>query len=709
MKHTGLHILLASLVLVGCSDQYSDELGLIPTLTPRYLKVSSTSLSFSAAPTTGESVSVETVQTPWKIENTADWITVSPVSGKTDVSVGVSVSENTDADVKRVGVFYVKSDVSDWSYEKGVSVSQSSATPYINVSRSSITMTGAAGTSGFTVAANGSYSVSCSADWLTTTQQGDSVVISATANESTQYRTATITLLHDVYNKTSSTVTVTQAPASITASTETLVFENTAGELAVSVTAEADWTVSTSYSWISVSPSSGNAGTSSFTVSVSPNTSISERTGYVVLVVGNNSRIQIPVRQRGIYIETDKSQYEFEASVGTQTVQIQSNTSWLVSSVPSWVTVDKTSGTGKAEIKVSVEDNPNTTERNGEFTISQPEQGTVSTVVKIYQKGKTFELAAATLAFDDKAGTQTVSVSTDGTWNASTQSDWIKVSPASATGSGTLSISVAENTAEGERNGVVSVVMGNATATVAVVQNGKYFTVDNSLLDFTSKGGALDVYLTTNAQWTARIGDDADWLSVSPTSGSDSASVRIVATDNASMQSRSATVYFDALGRSVNVIVKQKARYLTLNVSELLFYAKGGVSDMVTISTDGTYAVSCTDSWLTVTRSGDSFTVTASVNDTEDVRNGKVTISLTDLEEDTYSVTLPVTQLPQGGSFTVKDFDDDVDYDSGNTTTVNLTITDFGKDKNYDSGIQNSVTLSVTGYKDDVNWDITTQ
>lgn len=168
-------------------------------------------------------------------------------------------------------------------------------------------------------------------------------------------------------------------------------------------------------------------------------------------------------------------------------------------------------------------------------------------------------------------------------------------------------------------------------------------------------------------------------------------------------------MYFDALGRSVNVLVKQKARYLTLNVSELLFYAKGGVSDMVTISTDGTYAVSCTDSWLTVTRSGDSFTVTASVNDTEDVRNGKVTISLTDLEDDTYSVTLPVTQLPQGGSFTVNDFDDDVDYDSGNTTTVNLTITDFGKDKNYDSGIQNSVTLSVTGYKDDVNWDITTQ
>lgn len=709
MKHTGLYILLSGLALVGCSDEYSDELGLTPTLTPRYLSVSSTSLSFDAAPTTGQSVSIETVQTPWKIENSADWITISPVSGTTDATVDVSVSENEDADVERVGVFYVKSDVSGWIYEKGVSVSQSSATPYINVSQSSITMAGAAGTSGFSVEANGSYTVSCSADWLTLTQQGDSVVISATANETDDYRTATVYLLHDVHNRTSNSVKVTQAQASITASTETLEFENTAGEVAVNVTAEADWTVSTSYSWINVSPSSGKAGTSSFTVSVSPNTSASDRTGYVVLTVGGTKRIQIPVGQRGLYIETDQSRYEFGASVGTQTVQVKSNTSWQVSSVPSWVTVDKTSGSGSAEIKVSVDDNPNTTERNGEFVISQPGQSAVSTVVKVHQKGKTFDLAATTLMFGDKTGSQTVSVSTDGTWTATTASDWIQVSPATATGSGTLIISVTENTAEDERNGYVTVTMGNATATVAVVQNGKYFTIDNSLLDFTSKGGALDVSLATNTEWTARIGDGADWLSVSPTGGSDSASVRIVASDNASMQDRSANVYFNALGRSVRVLVRQKARYLTLNVNNLSFYAKGGVSEMVTISTDGTYTVSCTDSWLTVTRSGDTFTVTASENDTEERRTGKVTITLTDLKEGTYSVTLPVTQLAPGGSFIIKDFEDDVDYDGGYSTTVNLTVTDFGADTDYDAGVQNSVTLSVTGYAGDTNYDTNSQ
>ena len=42
-------------------------------------------------------------------------------------------------------------------------------------------------------------------------------------------------------------------------------------------------------------------------ISVSPNTSTNERTGYVILAVGGTQRIQIPVRQRGIYVEIDKT------------------------------------------------------------------------------------------------------------------------------------------------------------------------------------------------------------------------------------------------------------------------------------------------------------------------------------------------------------------------------------------------------------------
>ena len=704
MKNIGLYILLASTVLVGCSDKYSAELGVKPTLIPRYLRISPTSLSFSANQTSSQSFGVETMETPWKIENAIDWISLSTTSGQNNCNVDVSTSENKDANEARTGVFYVKADVSDWNYETGISVSQAAATPYINVSQSTITLKGNACSSSFEVTSNCSYEISNDADWLTIKQEGNTINLSATANESSQYRTATILLSYNGTNTTSTKVVVIQAPASINASTETLTFENTAGEVKINVTSESSWSASTSYSWISVTPTKGGEGTSSITISVSPNTSVDERTGYVVLSIGSEQRIQIPVKQRGIYIETDKTQYEFNASSDTKTMQIKSNTSWQISSLPTWATVDKTSGNGNADIKITVEDNPNTTERTGEFVVSQPGLSTMATV-KLIQKGKTFDVATTTLTFNDKQETQTISVATDGTWQAYSSADWIQITPESATGNSTLSITVLENTTDGERTGSVNITMGDASATVAVIQKGKYFTIDNSLLDFTSKGGELGVSITTNAPWSSRIDGNVDWLSLSPTSGDANAEVKITATDNASVNSRSANVYFDALGRNVNILVTQKARYLTVDANELLFYSKGGTSNSITVSTDGTYTIACSDSWLNVTRTGDTFTVTASENDTKDARIGKITISLTDLKEGSYSVTLTVTQLNYGGTFLRKNYDADKDYDSQGGATGSLTITGYGSDTNYDTSSQSGTKLSVVGFKTESSWD----
>lgn len=704
MRHIGLYILVVCSVFVGCSDKYSPELGLKPTLTPRYLSVSPTSLSFSANQTSSQSVRVETMETPWKVDNAIDWVSLSAASGQSNSNINVSASENKDANAVRTGVFYVKADISDWNYETGVSVSQAAATPYINVSQSNITLKGTACSATFDVTSNCPYTVTNDADWLTLSQKDNSFVLNARANESSQYRTATIQFSYKGTGQASNKVVVTQAPASINASTETLTFENTAGEVKVNVTSESKWTASTSYSWINVTPDSGEAGTSSITISVSPNTSVDERTGYVVLYIGSEERIQIPIKQRGIYIETEKSQYDFEATSGTQTVQVNSNTSWQVSSIPSWVKVDKTSGTGNSAIKVTVEDNPNTTERIGEFVVSQPGLSAMATV-KVHQKGKTFDVATTTLTFNDKEESQTITIATDGTWRAYSSADWIKVSPETAIGNSTLTITVQENSTDGERSGSVNILMGDASASVAVIQKGKYFTIDNSLLDFTSKGGALEVSLTTNAPWVARKDEAVNWLSISPNNGTNNATVKVTASDNASVNNRSANVYFDALGRSVNILVSQKARYLTVDANELLFYSKGGTSNAVTISTDGTYSINCSDNWLSISRNGNSFTVTASENNTKDARIGKIIISLTDLKEGSYSVTLTVTQLNYGGTFLRKDFEGDKDYDSNGSSTGSLTITGYGNDTNYDTSSQSGTKLSVVGFKADTSWD----
>lgn len=108
MKHIGLYILLVCTVFAGCSDKYSSDFGLKPTLTPRYLRVSPTSLSFSANQASSQSVGIETMETPWKVDNAIEWVTISAANGQSNSNINVSATENKDANAARTGIFYIK-------------------------------------------------------------------------------------------------------------------------------------------------------------------------------------------------------------------------------------------------------------------------------------------------------------------------------------------------------------------------------------------------------------------------------------------------------------------------------------------------------------------------------------------------------------------------------------------------------------------------
>ena len=708
MKHIGIYILFVSILLVGCSDKYSEELGLKPALSPRYLKVSPTSLSFAANQVTSQSVDVETMETPWKVENSIDWISPSPVSGETSGNVNVGVTENTSGDNVRTGIFFFKSDVSDWEYSAPISVTQAAATPTITLSKSEINFSGTANTETVTVAANCTWSASSSEDWLTVDQKDGTVTLSVTANETNSDRTASVYVVHAGTPNTSTTIKVRQMPASINASTEYLVFNNVASSVDITINAEAAWTATSSNSWVNVEPTSGNAGTSNMKISVSPNTSTSERQANVILSIGENQRLQIPIRQRGIYVETEQPELAFAANGGTQDIKVLSNTNWIVSSVPSWVTVSPNEGIGDGIIKVTADENPNTTNRSGEIHLKQTGLN-IDVTVAVTQEGKTFDVSTQLLNFEDKQSTQSIDIQTDGTWQAFSNDSWISVSPSAASGNSTLSISVSENTDDNERIGTVVVTMADKSTTITVIQKGKYFTVSNSFLNYTSKGGVIDVSITSNDSWTAKVEDGSTWLTLSATSGSGDANIKATAADNPSVTTRTTAILFEtANSQNVKVVVSQSARFLNVDTREVLFYAKGGTSEPITVSTDGAYKITCSDSWFTVSQSNNSFTVLATENTSKESRVGTITIELTDLKEGTYSLTLSVTQTNKGGSFLYKDYADDKNWDDKDKSdTGTLIITPFDSDKDWDKSSSSGASLTLSGYKTDKNWDST--
>lgn len=705
-----LIIILAGFALFACSDDYRTDRDLYPNISPRYLRVSPTSLKFtSEASGTSQSLTIKSMETPWSIDNGIQWIRTSPTSGDKDAQVFVGVQANEKGD-PRTGIFYLRSEIEDWSFEKPISITQSGAEPQILLSQTEINFAGGKNTARVTVTANCTWKATCSADWLTvTTEDSTTIFIAATENVTASYRQATVIVSHTGENNKEEKIIVKQAPASVTASTDSLVFNNQAGAVTITIEAESAWTASSSDSWIEVSPTSGKAGTSSMRIEVSPNPSISERIGYVILSIGENQRIQIPVYQNGLYVKAKQSTLNFDSEGGDLSLEIESNTSWGVTTDTEWITLSDTEGNGNQTITVTAEENLYTADRSGLIVLTQ--EGTTLTYnVEVNQRGKTFDITTTVLDFNADSSSQTVHIETNGTWFAHTSTEWITISPETATGNTYLTVTVTENLTDEERSGEIIVTMGDKSSTIAVVQAGKYFTVSNTLLKYSSKGGAIQVSISTNGDWSAEVESaGSSWLSLSQTSGTGNIEVTITATDNPSVNKRTSSVYFSTPynDRKVCIKVTQDARYLTVDMNEILFYAKGGSSEPITVSTDGEFSIQENIPWLAVHQETENtFFVEAMENTTSRPRFGTIVLALTDLEEGSYTLTINVIQLNEGMSFLRREFEEDSNWDNEeNLLPENLLVKPFGLDNNYDSSSQPEVKLKITGYSIDKNWD----
>ncbi len=713
MKKTFLYISIVLMILTSCGDSdvyFPDKY--TASLKAHYLRPDQTEFSSKSSKPSSFQLVVNSVETPWKFQIDSDWYRLSPVTCSATADVTLSCDENFQGGVQRIGIFYLNSTDSEWEYSVPMSVIQAGASPAASVATSAITFSGAAGTKSVGVTSNCEYNISCSASWLDVqkSEDGSKLSISAVENASVTSRSSKIYLFYETADISLASITITQQAANVTLDTQTLEFENTAADCTIKVTSEASWTAKTSQTWIQLSPESGSAGESSLKVSVSPNSSISSREGYIYFYIGSSQVVQIPVVQKGMYIEFSASSLTMEAGVDEKTISIRSNTSWTISSYPEWCSVSPTSGTGNANITVKTADNPNTSHREGVIKAIQPGIS-LEASMNIVQSGKTFDYGTGSIECSDLAQTINVNITSNGSWTASTTDSWITVRPSSATGSGTLSITVTENTEDDARTGKITLTIGDKTYEISVTQSGKYFTVKVENNEIGSKGGDVLIDVSSNDTWSASVNGSPSWIKLSKTNGSGAASFTATVEDNPSVNGRSAIIVLNTVHEKlVKIVVSQAARYLTVDHQDVLFFAKGGDSEDITISTDGTYSIKKSASWFSISEKGNGvFVVTAEENLGKDAREATIVITETDLKEGTCSITLPVIQTCYGGTFVLSGYGEDENWDIGASANASFTVIGYSSDKNWDSSTYNvKFNVSVTGYNPDSNWDTST-
>ncbi len=658
-KNSYVFFLTSLYFFVACSDsnvleQYK------PSIMGHYLTISRNNFSYMSEGGT-QTADITTNSTPWIITDNPSWLTVSPSKGANSTSVDFTVLENLSSDTTRTCVFYLKSNDESWTYRSYLSAYQAAASPYLNVSKTSLVFAGSASTQIVDISSNTKYSAVGADEWVKAkvADDGTSIDISVEENLSGMSRTSTISLIGSI-NKT---INITQQAADMTGETSTLSFGCEGGTRKVSFNSETAWTSNTSSSWIDVSPESGTSGSNHLLISTVPNSSTSERTDYVYLKIGSQVKLQIPIRQDGIYIRTDVSNLTFDSFASERSLSIESNTDWEILSYPNWIVPSETSNKGDKTIKISASENPDTKERIGVIKIGQ-KGFSYSIEVRVEQTAMSIYTDKDLLQFSDIASATEFILITEGTWSAYTSDAWIHVSPSSGFGNASINISVDENVSESERNGIVFVKVGNMEKQIKIVQSGKYFSYTNDNLEVGSTGGIISLSLKTNETWSVSKASDASWISLSETYGYGDANIFINIADNPSIKGRTSTVTVaPANSPIVTLSINQAARYLTVNCTSLTFFAKGGTSDAITISTDGTFSITKDQEWITINQNGKTFTVTASQSSLLESRAANITVKLTGLvNKDSYSINIVVLQKAVSEKFDGNDFDEDENW-----------------------------------------------
>ena len=648
----GVIISTVIFLLSSCTNEMSiDWTKAVMFSTPHYLKVSQTMLSFSEGEGGTHSLKVTATGTSWELKDLPEWLTADKMSGTEDATIAITCTPNPSSTEARAAIIYIHSTVTGWDYSIPVSVSQSRCKAYANPASTSVTFDGSEGVQTLSVTSNvADWKVTSSQEWLTAEKgaDGKSVTLTVKANTGKASRRAYVTLKT---TDTESQITVDQRPGNISATLDKMTFTHEDSTQMVTITSDASWTVQTSSSWIEVLPSSGDAGTTEVSVRASANNSFDPRTGFIYFVMTDNNKVELPVEQGAVTFSLSETALDFDRNGGKKSIVVETNTEWtLMSDLPDWLTLSATEGTGTTEVTFSVKENGSVSSRKATVRFRPKKIGTFFEV-KVTQSEQTFRMDVPTLQFTNEGGSFLLSFEATGAWTATASADWITVSPTSGTGSATCTVTVEPN--EGDnRSGEVVLTSYDLTYRIPVTQQAPFLTLSTEGLQFDSKGGTLNVDVSTNLPWSASVKDNAAWLSVSPTAGEQSGKMGITASDNPTLESRDGKVEVVSQGLpNLFVAVSQAARYLTLSTEAIDFVAKGGESERITIDTDGEFTISTESDWITINKTSEkSFILTVTENSTSEERRGMVVVSMTDLTSGELARIIAVTQRSMYGT-----------------------------------------------------------
>lgn len=333
----------------------------------------------------------------------------------------------------------------------------------------------------FDITSNIDWTLSSDQAWFTANKQSgngnSTITLTALENTSVSARTAVVTITG--MGVTTQIIEVTQEGAAplLAVSQNTL---SVAAPLnstnTFDITSNINWKVESSQPWLSADKANGT-GNALVTLTAQENSNGAPRSATITVSGTGVSSQTITVTQEGTgpSLLVSKNSLTIEAAANsTKSFEITSNVNWTLSSDQTWLTANKSSGTGNETILLTAQENTNTALRTAKITVLGA--GVSSKEITVTQAGKGITLAISTdtLLISSSANSiRTFDITSNTSWTAKSNQNWLVLNSYAGSGDATITVTAQANADSMSRQAIVTVeAAGASSRVVSITQKG---------------------------------------------------------------------------------------------------------------------------------------------------------------------------------------------------------------------------------------------
>ena len=563
----------------------------------------------------------------WSATVSADWLTISPSSGEAGKnSVKVEVEENRTGQPRSATIT-----ISDKESMQKVSVTvrQEALKASLTVSPESLEFSANKGEEMLNVTSNTDWVITKDAEWITLdSDKGKglaTIAAGVTENTSLTSRTGSITVSTSD-GSVKKTVSVRQSGADVVFSVDKNEHSVAAagGDFTVKVTHNIGYKINSQPEWVKQPDKANSGNVDTYTFTAEANTSTEAREGVIVFCNDNNECVPVTVKQAGANatLSVSPAELTFTANTESKSLDVTSNTAWTAASGASWAKLNKTNGSGNAQIAVTAEENTAITQRSATITIKTAD-GKASATVKVTQSAANviFSVDKNEHSVAAAGGDFTVKVTHNIGYKINSQPEWVKQPDKANSGNvDTYTFTAEANTSTEAREGVIVFCNdNNECIQVTVKQAGAKasLSVSPAELTFTAKPESKSFSVSSNTDWS--VASSADWVKIGTTSGSGNAHVTASAEENTATTQRTATITLKTTDGKATATIKVTQNpadvVFSIDIKEFSIDAKGE-EITIKIKHNSAYSVKSMPDWVNQTNktvSGDTDNISFAV------------------------------------------------------------------------------------------------